>query len=345
MYLLHPQTKYYHLKKPLRLESGEAIEQVTIAYQTYGKLNEHKDNVIWVCHAFSANADVENWWPNTVGDGLLLDTSRYFIVCANILGSCYGTTGTDSINPATGKIYGTDFPQITVRDMVSCLDILRCQLEIRKIFMIIGGSIGAQQALEWTVLVPDLFINAVLCVAGARTLPWAIAFNEAQRMAIEADPTFKLNIPQGGANGMRAARAVALISYRSYQAFNTTQKDDDDNKQHQFKVQSYQRYQGEKLVKRFSAYSYYRLSEAIDSHNVGRNRGGIEMALKKIKAKVLCIGIDSDILFPVEEVKAMATFIPNAIYKTIHSAFGHDGFLIETETLTQIIRETFTMKQ
>ncbi|MDR0419130.1 MAG: homoserine O-acetyltransferase [Prevotellaceae bacterium] len=331
--------QYYTALNPVPLECGRTLSNIQVAYHTWGKLNPNKNNVIWICHALTANSDAEDWWPGMIGEGFLFDPTRDYIICANVIGSCYGTTGPLSINPNTEKPYYRSFPEVTVRDMIAVHEQLRVYLKIDKINVLVGGSIGAHQALEWAIINPEIFENLVFAASGAHTTPWAIALNEAQRMAIEADPSYFEDRPDGGDNGLRAARAMALTSYRNYTAYNKTQYEDTNDKLNDYRASSYQRYQGDKLVKRFNAYAYYRLSQAIDSFNVGRNRNGVEDALAQIKARTLVIGISTDCLFPTCEQKYVAKNISGAIYKEINSDFGHDGFLIEHEKLTAAIGE------
>ena len=333
----------FQYKGEFKLENGQSLHDIQITYHTAGELNAAKTNVIWVCHALTANSDVAEWWPNMVGDGLLFDTSKYFIVCANFLGSCYGTTGPLSVNPKTGSPYYHDFPLITIRDMVNAHELLCAHLGISKIFMIIGGSIGSFQALEWSIINPLLIENLVFMVSGAFASPWNIAFNESQRLAIHADPTFQNKSENAGQAGLKAARSIALLSYRNAAAYNKTQHDDDSSKLENHKVVSYQQYQGDKLVKRFNAFSYYAITKAFDTHHVARNRGSIEKALSEIKAKTLLIAISSDILFFPYEMIEMQKHIPNSTFIEIDSLFGHDGFLIETEKLTKIIKQFLKM--
>ncbi len=325
----------FQYKGEFKLENGQSLHDIQIAYHAIGELNAAKDNVIWVCHALTANSNVADWWPNMVGDGLLFDTSKYFIVCANILGSCYGTTGPLSINPKTGNPYYHDFPLITIRDMVNAHELLREHLGISKIFMITGGSVGSFQALEWSIMNPSLIENLVFIVSGAYASPWNIAINESQRLAINADPTFKNNNETAGLSGLKAARSIALLSYRNAAAYNKTQQDPEREKVENFRAISYQQYQGDKLVKRFNAYSYYSITKSFDTHNVGRNRGGIAKALSSIKAESLLIAISSDILFFPDEIKEIQKHIPNSKFIEIDSLYGHDGFLIETEQLKE----------
>ena len=335
------ENKTYKYTETLELESGEKIDGLQIAYSTSGKLNADKSNVLWVCHALTANSEAETWWCGLVGEGSLFDPSKYFIVCANILGSCYGTTGPGEINPATGKPYYLRFPQITIRDMVAVHEVLRAHLGIDKIHTCIGGSLGGQQAMEWAIINPTLISNLILLATNAFHSPWGIAFNESQRLAIKADPTWGEDIPEAGREGLKAARAIALLSYRNYNTYLEKQSEGDVNKLDDYRASSYQNYQGEKLVNRFNSHSYWYLSKAMDSHNVGRGRGTVQKALESIRSKTLLIGIKSDLLFPVSEQVFLSKNIPGSVYKEIDSLFGHDGFLIETGKITQLIKGFF----
>lgn len=330
-------TQKYTYEKAFHLEGGGILPSLEIAYSTYGKLNKDKSNVIWVCHALTANSDVLDWWSGLFGADTLFDPNEYFIVCANNLGSSYGTTGPLTINKDIQQPWYAYFPEITIRDMVNAHELLRQHLGIEKINTIIGGSQGGQQVLEWNILQPALFENAIVVATNAKHSPWGIAFNEAQRLAIKADRTYYANLPDGGSKGLQAARAIALLSYRNYQTYDGAQGEETLQKRNDFKAASYQRYQGQKLVKRFNAYSYVVLSQAMDSHNVGRDRGSIEEALSAIRAKTLVIGIKSDLLFPIEEQWFLTEHILNAEFASIDSFYGHDGFLIETEKLSRVI--------
>jgi homoserine O-acetyltransferase len=221
--------------------------------------------------------------------------------------------------------------------MVVAHNLLRNHLKIKGIYIITGGSIGGFQALEWSIMNPELIKNLVLIGCSAKTSPWDIAFNESQRMAILADPTHKERNESAGLNGMKVARSIALLSYRNYQTYMMTQTDTDDEKTDDFLASSYQRYQGEKLAKRFNAFSYVTLTKAFDTHNVARGRKSEQDALGRIKAHTLVIGISTDILFPAEEQKFLAYKIPNARYLEIDSKYGHDGFLLEISKLTRIL--------
>jgi homoserine O-acetyltransferase/O-succinyltransferase len=328
----------FEFKQPLKLESGAVLRKWQVAFHTFGKLNQTLDNVIWVCHALTANSDVYDWWPGMVGPGCLMDTDKYFVICANIPGSCYGTTGPLSLDPETNESYLKTFPLITVRDIVLVLQELRKFLGIRKIHLGIGGSLGGQQILEWAIQEPNMFRYIAPVATNAKASAWGIAFNEAQRMALMADETFAEGQADGGSKGIRAARAIALLSYRNRNTYQNTQTDPEEDKLEDFKASSYQQYQGHKLDRRFNAYSYLTVSKTLDSHNVGRNRGGLGPALSKIKAKTIAVGISSDLLFPPEEQRLIAELVPGAEYYEIDSFYGHDGFLIEVEALTNILK-------
>lgn len=334
----------YRHNEPFLTESGQEISSLEVAYDTWGTPNADASNVIWVCHALTANSDVADWWPGTVMPGGFLDPEENFIVCANILGSHYGTTG-----PLSGPTPLYDrFPLITVRDMVRVHQLLARHLGIKQVRMLIGSSLGGFQCMEWALMEPDFAQNVALIATTPVTKPWAAAFNESQRMAIQADPTYGDDTPEAGATGLAVARSLALLSYRGPQAYDLTQADhgaetEPQNPFHR-RVHSYQRHQGEKLRRRFNAYSYDRLSRAVDSHDIGRGRGGVEAALRSFKPRALIVAISSDILFPPSDHTIMAELIPDAEYHIIDSNFGHDGFLIENEKLTGIIKSWLPAK-
>ncbi len=329
-------------KKRFQLESGLSLPQLEIAYHTYGKLNADKSNVIWISHALTANSDVFDWWAGLFGENDLFNPQDYFIVCANNLGSCYGTTGPLSINPDTNEPWFSYFPQITIRDMANTLQVLKNHLGIDKVHTLIGGSQGGQIAQEWVLQHPEVTDNLILIATNAQHSPWGIAFNESQRLAIKADRTYFGNTVNGGEKGLQAARSIALLSYRNYHTYNSTQKNTGNNNINNHAASSYQRYQGEKLVKRFNAYSYVRLSEAMDSHNIARERAySIETVLNDIDIPTLVIAVTSDVLFPINEQQLLAKGIKNSVYKEIDSLYGHDGFLIETKQLTEHIKQFY----
>lgn len=326
----------FKFEAPFHLESGEWLPELELAYTTYGELNEDKSNVVWVCHAFTGNANPSDWWSGLIGEKRLFNPKDYFVICVNVLGSHYGTTNALSVNPLSGQQYFHDFPFVSIRDVVNSLILLRKSLEIDSIAYLLGGSLGGQQALEWSVLEPGVIQKQILFSTNALHSPWGIAFNESQRMAISNDPTWESSTPDAGMEGMKVARAIALLSYRNYETYNRTQSRDAGQVDF-FRANTYQNYQGEKLLKRFNAYSYWTLSKMFDSHDVGRSRGGVQKALETVLAKTLVIGITSDILFPPVEQEKIAQFVPKAKYVEIDSTYGHDGFLIEFEAMTNAI--------
>ncbi len=327
---------YFDYNCPFELETGHTLPALRIAYHTYGTLNAERDNVVWVCHALTANSDVADWWPHTVEEGRFLDPARYFIVCANILGSHYGTTGPLHTNPATGRPYYKDFPPYTIRDMVRVHQLLADELGIDRIHAMIGSSVGGFQAVEWAVMEPHRIERLALIATDAKASPWTIAIDETQRMAIEADTTFGEERDDAGMAGLAAARAIGLLTYRGTEGYNLTQQDREEMpKVH--RASTYQQYQGEKLCRRYNAYSYYSILNAFDTHSVGRGRGGIAAALGTISARTIVVGITSDIIFTPKEMRELQSMIPDSRYFEIDSPFGHDGFLVENEQLNDIL--------
>jgi homoserine O-acetyltransferase len=324
-------TQYYYHQQPFTLESGIVLQNLHIAFHTYGKLNETKDNVIWICHALTANSDVADWWPGMVGESLTFDTEKNFIVCANVLGSCYGTN-------AEGLVKENELPPlVTIRDMVQVHILLRKYLSIEKIALLIGGSMGGYQALEWTLTEPEVIEKQAIMVTSAAESAWGIAIHTAQRLAIEADATWLQK--GGGINGIKAARGFGMVSYRTYQQYLKTQTDPEE-KTDGFKATSYIIHQGNKLAQRFDARHYWLLTKSMDSHNIARGRGGnVGKVLDFIKQPSLVVGISSDILCPAVEQKALAEHLPNSSFFIIDSDFGHDGFLTETEKVGKILRD------
>jgi homoserine O-acetyltransferase/O-succinyltransferase len=333
--------KVYQHKGNFVLESGQSLKDIEIAYHTIGKPNANASNVVWVCHALTGNSNPTEWWPGLFGSNTFYDPEDYFIVCANVLGSCYGSTNPLSINPNTNQPYYHLFPEITIRDIVKSLQLLAKHLNINKVHTLIGGSLGGQQALEWAISEPKRFDHLVLIATNAYHSPWGIAFNESQRLAIYADRTYYSTHPDGGSKGLLTARSIALLSYRSYDAYNASQQEEDQNKTKQYKAASYQKYQGEKLIQRFNAFSYVILSKAMDSHHIGRNRKSIIQTLQSIEAKTLCIAIDSDILFPKQEQCFINSHIKDSQYMEVKSIYGHDGFLIETKAITKCLKHFY----
>jgi len=325
---------------PFKLENGAVLPQVTVAYHTYGKLNSDKSNVVWICHALTANSDAAAWWPGVIGENGFADPSKYFIVCANIIGSCYGSTGPLTTDPLTSKPYFSSFPMVTIRDMVNAHVLLRKHLGIDKIHLLMGGSMGGYQVLEWAAIENDLIQNLFLVGTSATESAWGIAVHSSQRLAIEADPTWNSNTAGGGQKGLKAARAIGVITYRNYGILVDKQTDPDPEKLDNYKASSYINYQGDKLVNRFNAYSYWLLTKSMDSHHLGRGRGGKpEKILQKFKQKTLIIGITTDILCPLHEQEFLAEYIPNSTLIKIDSPYGHDGFITEASKISKALRE------
>lgn len=324
--------------EPFHLEQGGILPQLDIAYTVEGKPNTTHDNVVLICHALTGDANPQEWWSGLVGPGRLIDPNTHMIVCANNLGSCYGTTGPTSINPESNLPYAEAFPEISIRDMVRAYQKLTDHLGIQKVSLALGGSMGGQMVLEWAIDKPRFFEQIIVMATNAQHSPWGIAFNETQRMAVEASLALDKKHPEAKRKGLEAARAIAMLSYRSYDGYEHTQSETDHSKTDDYKASSYQRYQGQKFAKRFDLFSYLRLSKAMDSHHVGRNRGSVEKALNQIAAKTLVIGIDTDLLFPISEQVTIANHIPHARLEMVRSKYGHDGFLVEFDTIAQIAR-------
>ena len=332
-------------KEPFVLEGGAVLPTLHLAYTTYGTLNATGDNVVWIFHALTANSNPHEWWPEMIGEGKIFDPSVHFIICVNMPGSCYGSISPLDVNPATDQPYYHDFPFFTIRDMVKSYQRLQAQLGIKKIKIGIGGSTGGQQLMEWAVQDPDLFEYIFPIATNAVHSPWGKAFNASQRFAIEADATWHNKAPDAGKKGLEVARSIALLSYRTDVAYNKTQSETNDELIEGFRSESYQRYQGTKLAARFNAFSYYALTKSMDSHNLGRGRGGVTEALHTIKAKTLALAMEGDLLFPPYEQEFLAGNIPGAHVKLILSEYGHDGFLLEFEQLTNAIKDFLKIHQ
>ena len=329
-------TRFFDCGRPFTLESGVTLPALRIAYHTYGTPNAARDNVVWVCHALTADSDVAAWWPHTVEEGRFLDPARHYVVCANILGSHYGTTGPLHTDPATGKPYYGDFPAFTIRDMVQAHRVLADALGIGRIKVLVGSSVGGFQAVEWAVEEPERIERLALIATAAKASPWTIAIDETQRMAIEADPTFGEPRDDAGRAGLAAARAIGLLTYRGGAGYNLTQQDPEESPA-AHRAATYQRHQGEKLCRRFDAYSYHAILDAFDTHDVGRGRGGVEAALGRIAARTLVVGITTDLVFPPGEMRELHAMIPRSEYREIDSPLGHDGFLVEHEQLNGLL--------
>jgi len=341
----------YRYYRPFVLEQGGVLDGLEIAYHTFGTLSAAKDNVVWVCHALTANSDVADWWPHTVEEGKFLDPSRFFVVCANILGSCYGSTGPLSIDPATGSPRFYKFPPLTIRDIVAAHRLLAEWLGIERIHALVGASVGGFQAVEWAVTEPERFSRVALIATAAKASPWTIAIDETQRMAIMADSTYGEPRPDAAAKGLAAARAIGLLTYRGPEGYNISQRDACDPEGEgngaigPHRACSYQQYQGEKLVRRFDAYSYVAILDSFDTHDVGRGRGGVERALQRLGGngmEVMVVGLSTDLVFTPAEMEELARMIPDANYAVISSPFGHDGFLVEHGQLNDILLPFFS---
>ncbi len=331
--------EYFELPGPFVTEQGKSLP-VRIAYTTHGTLNAAGDNVVWICHALTASSDPADWWPGLVGPGCAITPETHFIVCANIAGSCYGSTGPLDPDPATGTAWLRDFPLITVRDLVRMHIALRRHLGIGRIALLAGGSMGGYQALEWALAEPDRIGRLLLLATSAAESAWGIAIHTAQRMAIEAAPGWAANSLDDTEAGLRAARAIGMLSYRNYALFGAQQADTDMEKLEGFRSDSYIRYQGGKLAQRFNAFSYWSLTRTMDSHNIARGRAlATGKVLAEIPQPTLVIGISSDILCPPAEQEHLAAGIPAARLEIIDSPYGHDGFLVEAEKISAILRD------
>lgn len=326
--------------EPFITESGETIPRPTVAYQSWGKLNKARSNAVFVCHALTGNTAADEWFGGLFGPGKTLNPKEQFIICPNVPGSCYGSSGPTSINPETGDPYRADFPEITIRDMVRLQQRLADALGISSIEMLIGGSMGGMQALEWCIM-DHRPQSAVLIGMGASHRPWAVGISHSQRQAIYNDPNWQNGYypdDQPPKDGLALARRIAMISYRNHadyeQKFGRKTQPGSDK----FEVESYLDYQGKKLVDRFDAVSYVRLTQAMDSHDVARNRSSYEEVLGLVDIPILVVGINSDLLYPVEEQHELVGLLPNSRYRKIISPHGHDAFLIEFEQLNKVIK-------
>jgi homoserine O-acetyltransferase len=336
-------TNTYYYKQTFTLESGDTLSGFHLAYTTHGKLNAAKDNVVWIFHALTANSNPVEWWPGLAGEAKFFDPAKYFIICANKPGSPYGSISPLSQNPETNEPYYHNFPVFSIRDMIRSYQHLKNELGISKIFIGLGGSTGGMQLLEWAIEEPALFEYIVPIATNAVLSPWGIAYNASQRMAIEADNTWLKKNKDAGQKGLAAARSIAMLSYRHYTGYAITQRRDKAfvalSGEAKYAADNYQRYQGLKLTKRFNALCYYRLTQSMDTHDVGHHRNSVTDALKHITARTLVIGITSDLLYPITEQEFLHQTIPGAKLLTIASEFGHDGFLLEYEKIEKALKE------
>ncbi len=366
--------KLFDENNPFILENEEKLFSAEVAFQTYGKLNSEGTNAILLCHALTGSSHAagiitkdeilnsENyeflskhnemnfgkvgWWNDLIGPNKAFDTNKYFVICSNFLGGCYGTTGPTSTNPKTNKNYGIDFPTYSIRDMVKLQYHLINHLGVNKLKTIAGGSLGGMQVLEWAIMFPDIVESIIPIATAVKHSDWAIGFNKLSRQVIFNDPKWNNgNYNKQPYDGLSLARMIAMTSYRSYDNFNikfnrkTILYQNDKFQRDNYQVENYLNHQGDKLVKRFDANTYLYITYAMDQHDVCRNRGKMKDVLSGITIPSLNIGISSDILYPPEEQKEITSNIPNAKYVELKSIYGHDAFLIEFEQLNKIISE------
>ena len=335
-----------HKMLNFELEKGGVLPELELRYKTFGKINEAKDNVVVVCHALTGNASLNEWWGAMLGPGKSFDTDKYLVVCANVVGSCYGSTGPTSVNPETGKVYGNTFPDVTIRDTVSAhIEMVQKGLGAKSVHAVIGGSLGGMQTLEWALLGGAYVKKAIVIGCGAEHTSWQIGISEAQRQCIYADLKWNggdVDMNDPPRRGLGVARQQAMLTYRTAKGYHNkfgrqTQKQ--PNGVETFSVKEYLEYQGKKFENRFDPVTYVKITEQMDTHDVGRGRGGAEMALSSIHAKVMVVGIDSDVLYPIHEQEYLQKHIPGAELRVIKSEEGHDGFLLEQDQLGKCINE------
>lgn len=349
-------------REPFQFVSGGSVSELTLRYETYGHLNAAKDNVILICHALSGDhhcAGVHGieerklgWWNFMVGPGKPIDTSRYFVICSNVLGGCQGSTGPGSINPATGKAYQLDFPKLTVKDMVKAQTLLMDFLGIDSLHAVIGGSMGGMQALQWVIDFPERVGRYIALACGARHTAQAIAFNDTGRQAIISDPAWQkgsYDLDHGPNLGLAVARMMAHITYLSdvgmETKFGRKRRAGDESKEHfdvEFEVESYLRYQGQSFVSRFDANTYLYLTKALDRFDL-HSPESLDETLQPVQARGLVVGFTSDWLYPPqgnrEIVEALLRLGKDATYAELAMDFGHDSFLVRAPKLYKLINQ------
>jgi homoserine O-acetyltransferase/O-succinyltransferase len=338
---------------PFRLEAGGSLQPVSIRYAVYGGLNERRDNAVLICHALSGSARAADWWPEMFGN--VFDLSRDCVICTNILGSCYGSSGPTSINPASGKPFGPDFPLVTIRDIVRGQAHVLDELGVKRLHTVIGASIGGMQALQWAVDYPERVEHCV-AIGAAPLSAMGLALNHLQRKAIQLDPNFKdgrYAATEQPARGLGLARAIGMCSYKSPELFderyarnpNRNGEDPLRSLADRYDVAGYLDHQGEKFVARFDANSYLVISKAMDTFELGRGYASEAEALKRIKAHVSLVGISSDWLFPAKDVRALSKRLEAAgvqcDYTEFETSHGHDGFLAETDAIAAVVNGSF----
>ncbi len=344
-YGVHEDTRWFDAGS-FEVEAGVTLPDVRVAYRTWGTLNEAGDNAVLVCHALTGDQNADQWWGTAIGPGRGIDTDRWFVICPNVLGSCYGTTGPASPHPDRPGPWGSDFPRVTIRDLVRLQHRLMEHLGVTRLALVVGGSMGGMQVLEWALMYPDEVCAIAPISVGAYHSPWCIATSEAQRQAIFADPKWRdgdYDREDPPRAGLAVARQIAIVSYRSPSSFRDKFGRRQDHGRNAaegvFDVESYLRYQGDALVDRFDAATYVTLAYAMDSHDVGRGRGEISDVLGKVDTPTLVIGISSDTLYPVDEQHTLADLIPDARYEELDVPHGHDGFLIEHQAVAGFVGE------
>lgn len=337
-----PGERQFVTLEKLPLENGETLSPVTIAYQSWGKLNSDRSNAILINHALTGWSDVNGWWPNMVGPGKPFDTDRYFVVCPNVVGGCQGSTGPSSLSP-DGRRYGSRFPEVTIRDMVLAERLFAERLGISRFLLAVGPSLGGMRSLEWAISYPDAV--AAICTIGSSAIATGDQIGTAsiQLRAILNDPHFQggdyYESEKGPDEGMGIARRIAHLTYRTELEMDVRfgALDQGDGR---FQVESYLDHHAVKLKKRFDANTYIALTRAMMTHDVGRGRGGVASALSRVEAKTTVVSIDTDRLFPPRLQRDIADAMPEkASVEVISSPFGHDGFLIEVDRVGEIIRK------
>lgn len=333
------ETRFFRLRDTLPLERGGNLSDVTLAYRTWGDPNSNGRTVL-ICHALTGSADADAWWPGIIGPGLTFDPKRDFIVCSNIIGGCYGSTGPASAMPGGRRRYRDRFPRITVRDMVRAQRRLIDFLAIDTLDIVTGPSLGGMQALEWALCYPDRVRSIAPIGVGARHSAWCIGLSEAQRAAIYADPNWRGgNYDESAppAEGLAVARMMAVCGYRSWASFDA-RFGRERRAPDEYQAQSYLRHQGRKITERFDAGSYVRLTQAMNDHDVAAGRGGLAEVLATITQPALVVSVSSDILYPPDEQRFLVQHLPEARHAMLSSIHGHDGFLIESAELGTLIR-------
>lgn len=333
-------TRWFEAQTGLELESGERLAEWQLAYRTWGELNSTGDNVVMVCHALTGSADADEWWSGLFGQGRALDPSQDFVVCSNVIGGCYGSTGPRSAKPGDERSYGAQFPRVSIRDMVAAQRHLVDHLGVKRLKLVLGPSLGGMQVLEWASLYPEV-VEAIAPVGvSARHSAWCIGTSEAQRQAIFRDPKWlggNYEADKPPADGFAVARMMAMLSYRSWENFESRFARQQQPDTQEFTIASYLRYQGDKIVQRFDPLSYVRLTEAMDTHDLARGRGEEQQALARLRMPALVVAVTSDVLYPPQEQEYLAAALPNAQLRYLESPAGHDGFLIDTDELSDMI--------